>query len=102
MNTIDFLEKIRLVIHEASYTTVGKEWEKVVAVYPYYRIYLVKGGRAEINNKIPYRKELEAIFHIIMENRQQRNEFEKNFFKSSNAITFSFISLSKFVSFTRR
>ena len=141
MNSIDFLEKIRLVIHEASYTTVGKEWEKVVAVYPYYRIYLVKGGRAEIKlknktlvlesgylyflpayqvsssclekslshyyihflahsdfaacdpigffnfyNKIPYRKELEAIFHIIMENRQQRNEFEKISLKAATQL----------------
>ena len=36
------------IIHEASYTTVDKEWERVVAVYPYYRIYYVTDGFAEI------------------------------------------------------
>ena len=131
MNSIDFWENTRFVVHEASYTTVNKEWEKVVAVYPYYRIYLIKEGRAKIalkdgtlvlepgylyflpayqvssswletplthyyihfiahadlavydpmdffsfSNKLPYSDELETVFRIVMENRQQRSEIE--------------------------
>ena len=45
---MNFWKKTTFIIHEASYTTVGKEWENVGAVYPYYRIYLIKEGQAEI------------------------------------------------------
>lgn len=45
MSVIDFS------IHEANYTTVDKNWEKIVAVYPYNRIYYITDGLAEINLK---------------------------------------------------
>lgn len=48
MRNIDFWRKTTFVIHEANYTSVGKEWENVGAVYPYNRIYLIKEGLAEI------------------------------------------------------
>lgn len=48
MKDINFFAKTTFVIHEASFTTVDKEWESVGAVYPYNRIYLIKEGRAEI------------------------------------------------------
>jgi len=44
MKEIDF----RCVIDEANYSKVGKEWERVVAIYPYNRIYYVTEGKAEI------------------------------------------------------
>ncbi|GHU99145.1 transcriptional regulator [Clostridia bacterium] len=42
------LEDTHFKIHEASRTTVTRDWSRVVSVYPYNRIYLIMRGEAEI------------------------------------------------------
>ena len=45
---MDEIYNLNFTIHEANLATVDKEWERVVAVYPYNRIYYVTEGLAEI------------------------------------------------------
>ena len=41
-----FIERGGLQLVESGYAEVNDEWYKFVAIFPYYRLYLVTGGKA--------------------------------------------------------
>ena len=65
MDTSTIYNNINLEITNANYSEVGDIWEKIAPPYPYYRLYYITKGRAELVLKNSVLQLTEGNFYLI-------------------------------------